>query len=73
MNQDTIKLINSTVVQDQVNLAAHTEMQTLAIDGWQTDQQTIADGIAAGLATANARITALSQWIVDNGGDLDKI
>lgn len=80
MDQNTISEIesiktnvDSSISGLQAQSSALADVLEVAQNGWQTDQQTIADGIAAGLETANARIATLSEWIVNNGGDLDTI
>lgn len=60
MDQSTIDLINQVVAQDTANLAAHTELQTLAVSGWQTDQAAQAAAVTAATDPLNAQIATLT-------------
>ena len=64
MNADTITMLTQLVAQTQANLTSYTELLTLAQNGWQQDQATLAAAAAvtaasAAIATANTTISAI--------------
>ena len=63
MNQSTVDLINQSVTQFQANLAAYTELQTLAVSGWQTDQDAQAAAVTAATDPLNAQIATLTAQV----------
>ena len=58
MSPEQIAVIQALVDQAKAQLDAYTAVLTLAQNGYQSDQQAIADGIAAVITPVQAALTA---------------